>query len=65
MKAGYLEFLTADTPSPIAARYIVSFEEVKEIVLFFLQTGERSDVVCWQELDPNAIFEDAERGKSN
>jgi hypothetical protein len=61
MEGGYIEFLTANTPTPIAARYIVSFDELKAVVLHFLKTGERSDKVLWQELDPRAIKEDAER----
>jgi hypothetical protein len=61
MKSGYIEFLTADTPTPFAARYIISFDELKAIALHFLKTGKRSDEVLWQELDPRAIKEDAER----
>jgi hypothetical protein len=61
MKRGYIEFLTANTPTPIAARYIVSFDELEAVALHFLKTGERSDRVLWQELDPRALQEDAER----
>jgi Immunity protein Imm1 len=61
LKTGYAEFLSANTPTPIAARYIISFDELKEIALYFLQTGERSDGVSWQVLDPRAIEEDAGR----
>lgn len=61
MKRGYFEFLAANTPTPIAARYIISFDELKMIVLHFLQTGERSDAVSWQVLNPRAIKEDVER----
>lgn len=62
MKRGYMEFLTANTPTPFAARYIISFDELKEIALYFLQAGERSNVVSWQILNPKAIREDVERG---
>jgi hypothetical protein len=65
MKGGYVEFLTANTPTPIAARYIVNFDELKAIAIHFLKTGERSDRVLWQELDPRAIIEDAKRRNSN
>jgi hypothetical protein len=65
MKGGYVEFLAANTPTPIAGRYIVSFGELKEIALHFLKTGERSDAVSWRELDPRAILEDAERSTLN
>src|ERR1700728_975486 len=39
MNRGCFEFLAANTPTPIAARYIISFDELKEVVLHFLQTG--------------------------
>ena len=42
MRGGYIEFLTANTPTPIAARYIISFDELKEVALHFLKTGERA-----------------------
>jgi hypothetical protein len=61
MKGGYIEFLTANTPTPIAARYIVRFDELKAVALQFLKTGDKSDRVLWQELDPRALQEDAER----
>lgn len=50
MKSGDIEFLMADTPTPIAARYIVRFDELKEIALHFLRTGERSDAVTWDSV---------------
>ncbi|MGB6536629.1 MAG: Imm1 family immunity protein, partial [Xanthobacteraceae bacterium] len=55
MKRGCVEFLTADTPTPIAARYIISFDELKTIAVHFLKTGERSDTVYWQVLNPRAV----------
>ena len=65
MKSGYVEFLTADTPTPFAARYILNFDEVKKVALDFLKTGERSDAVSWRSLEPGAIEEDAERRNLN
>jgi hypothetical protein len=59
MKKGYAEFLTANTPTAFAARYIITFDELKEIAFYFLETGERSDSVLWREHDPKAIIEDA------
>ena len=47
MKRGYVEFLTSDKPTPGAARYIISFDELKRVVLDFLHTGLRSDAVVW------------------
>jgi Immunity protein Imm1 len=61
LKRGYVEFLTANTPTPVAARYIISFDELKQIVLHFLHTGERSNEVVWQKFYPRALKEDAER----
>ena len=61
IKSGYVEFLISNTPTPFAARYIISFDELKEVVLHFMKTGERSNRVSWQELDPRALKEDAER----
>jgi len=60
MKRGCIEFLTAGTPTPIAARYILSLEEVKTIAICFLQTGVRSMAVSWQELNPKATRDDVE-----
>jgi hypothetical protein len=59
MKHGYVEFLTANTPTAFAARYIITFDELREIALHFLETGERSDSVVWRQQDPKAIKEDA------
>ncbi len=61
MKRGCVEFLTANTPTPIAARYILSFDEVKTIAIHFFKTGERSNAVSWQILNPRATREDVER----
>lgn len=61
MKRGYFEFLAANTSTPIAARYIISFDELKQVLLHFLHTGERSELVSWQSLNPRALKEDTER----
>jgi hypothetical protein len=61
VEAGYFEFLAASTPTPIAARYIISFDELKQIACHFADTGGRSDAVSWQEFDPGAAREDAQR----
>jgi len=63
MKAGYVEFLAGGTLTPCAARYIIRLNELKEIALHFLKTGERSRTVSWQLLDPKAVREDAARAK--
>jgi hypothetical protein len=61
MKRGCVEFLTADTPTPVAARYIISFDELKTIAIHFLKTGQQTDAVSWQVLNPTANREDVER----
>lgn len=61
MKRGYVEFLANNTPTAIAARYIISFEQMKKIALHFLETGERSDLISWQRLDPAAVREGVAR----
>jgi hypothetical protein len=57
LKRGFLEFLDANTPTPIPARYIISFDELKDISIYFLQTGEPSSAVSWEDFDPEAIRE--------
>ena len=47
VSSGYVEFLTANTPTPIPACYILQFAELKQIALHFLETGERSDAFSW------------------
>ena len=61
VKRGCVEFLAANTPTPIAARYIINFDELKAIALHFLNTGERSGSTSWQVLNPRAAREDMER----
>jgi len=50
MITGDVEFLTADTPTPIPARNILNFAEVKQVALHFLETGERSNAVRWETI---------------
>lgn len=61
LNRGYIEFLTANTPTPVAARYVISFDELMQIALHFLRTGERSGDVSWWRFYPHALQEDAER----
>src|ERR1700732_636816 len=61
LRSGYLEFMAGGTLTPCAARYIITFDELKTVVLDFLGTGKRSNAVLWQELDPKAIRKDVER----
>ena len=57
--SGVIDFSTNETPTPCAARYIISFDELKEVAVHFLRTGERSDAVSWHVFDPGAAREDA------
>jgi hypothetical protein len=50
VNAGEVAFLTANTPTPIQARYILRFAELKEIALHFLATGERSKSIFWEQI---------------
>jgi hypothetical protein len=48
LKSGDVEFLTANTPTPVPASEIISFKELEEVALHFLETGERSSSVSWE-----------------
>jgi len=45
-----VEFLCGGTPSPIPSRYILSFELLQRIAMYFWQTGERMPEILWDEL---------------
>ncbi len=47
---GFMEFLVADTPTPISRRYCLSYSAVKEVVAAFVRDGTRSDTVSWEEI---------------
>ena len=38
------------TATPIPARYILSFDELKKVVIYFLETGERINAVSWEAI---------------
>jgi len=46
----YVEFLIGDTPTPIPRRFCIPFEMVKKIAAHFIETGERSPTVSWEEI---------------
>lgn len=50
LNVGDVEFLAANTLTPIAAQYILTFDELMEIVVYFLMTGERSDAFSWKQV---------------
>lgn len=45
-----VEFLTGDTPTPIAARHALPFTLVEELVAWFQRTGKPSPRVLWEEI---------------
>jgi hypothetical protein len=47
-----VEFLLGGTLSPVSVRYILPFEQVKEIAKYFRETGARSAKVSWEEFSP-------------
>jgi hypothetical protein len=50
MNGGCIDFLCGGTPTPIRAKNILSFDELKQILLHFMKTGERSDAVSWESI---------------
>ncbi len=46
----YVEFLTADVPSPVPMRFCVAPGTVKEIAVHFIETGNRYPGVSWEEI---------------
>ena len=47
---GFEEFLIDDTATPVARRYCMSFDLVKEVAVYFLETGDRNPLVTWEEI---------------
>jgi hypothetical protein len=45
-----IEFVCAGSATPIPSRYIVPYELVRKIVMDFLQTGQPSPEVFWEEI---------------
>ena len=60
LKRGLPEFLTGGTLSPTPARYVICFDELKAILIHFLETGERSNAFSWEDFDPEAVREAAD-----
>jgi len=47
---GVVNFLMADTATPVPVRYCLPFDVVKDIIVYFLDTGLRSPAVDWEEI---------------
>ena len=46
----YVEFLFGGTLTPIPSRNCIPFELLKQVAVEFLNTGNRSQVVSWEEI---------------
>jgi len=45
-----VEFLAGGTPTPISMHQIFPYEKVKDMVVYFFETGHRSPSVEWEEI---------------
>ncbi|HKF22887.1 MAG TPA: Imm1 family immunity protein [Candidatus Angelobacter sp.] len=45
-----VEFLAGGTPTPISPRNGFPFESVKQIAVYFLETGNRMPSISWEEI---------------
>ena len=50
LKSGGIEFFVGNTPTPVTARHIIRFAELKEIAFHFIETGQRGSGVGWEEV---------------
>ena len=48
--ATYTEFLTGNTLTPVAGRYCLPFEVMRQIVVYFVETGHYNPAVPWEEI---------------
>lgn len=44
------EFVMGGTATPVQGRYLLPFESVKDIACYFVETGDRSPAVNWDEI---------------
>lgn len=45
-----VEFVCGNTPTPVPRRYCLPYEMVKQIAIYFLNTGDPSLTVSWDEI---------------
>ena len=50
VQSRYVDFLINNTPTPIPGHYVLSFDEVKKIALYFSETGERDNAFRWESI---------------
>jgi len=46
----YVEFFVGGEPTPISARYALPIALLKDIIGYFLQSGNRSPELVWEEI---------------
>ena len=46
----YFEFFAGNTSTPVRSRHLVSFDLVFRIAAYFLETGDRSPAIYWEEI---------------
>lgn len=46
----FMEFLTANTDTPVPIKFCLPLERIKKIAADFIQRGERSPSVDWEEI---------------
>lgn len=49
-KEGFVDFLIADTATPVSARYCLPLDFVKNVILYFQETGLRNLTVDWEAI---------------
>jgi len=45
-----IEFFAGNTPTPMRRRHLVPFELVIQIAAYFMETGNRSPAIYWEEI---------------
>jgi hypothetical protein len=45
-----VEFLVGGTPTRVPSRYILPYELLRNGVIYFLETGERTPDLAWEEI---------------
>ena len=49
-REGYAEFLMGNTATPVPKHYCIAFDMAKQLAVHFLETGDRSPLVSWEEI---------------
>ena len=46
----FVEFLIGNEATPVPKRYCLPIETIKQITLYFIETGKRDPRVVWEEI---------------